>query len=176
MLSFGDIKTITLVGSTRFPKIWKEKQRELTLAGYIVHTVGLFGHQEGLDMSGPEKKLLDRVYLKKIFLSDAILVLNVDGYIGLGAWDEIFYAVAQRKEIRFLNPIVGEIKDAFVELCRLEGWSIIRKPVEDRTYPAVIAIEMIAPKKITMQLRNQSFMTINDEAKTISFSETHRVL
>ena len=97
--------TVTLVGSTKFPEVWIETQRELTLHGAIVHTVGLFGHQEKIDMNGPIKRMLDRVYLQKIRQSNCILVLNKNGYIGLGAWDEIFYAIAQQKGIYFLEPL-----------------------------------------------------------------------
>lgn len=101
-------RVVTLVGSTKFPDVWKEAQRELTMNGAIVHTVGLFGHQENIDMSGPLKRLIDRVYLQKIQQSTDILVLNKDGYIGLGAWDEIFYAIAHEKSIYFLEPLSDE--------------------------------------------------------------------
>ena len=97
--------TVTLVGSTKFPEVWKETQRLLTMKGAIVHTVGLFGHQENIDMNGSLKRLLDKVYLQKIRESESILVLNKDGYIGNGAWDEIFYAIACRKSIYFLEPL-----------------------------------------------------------------------
>ena len=105
---------ITLVGSTRFPDVWIAAQRHLTLAGCIVHTVGLFGHCENLDMSGPTKKMLDRMYLRKIELSHGILVLNKDGYIGLGAMDEISFALANAKLVSFLEPLDnGAANDMF---------------------------------------------------------------
>lgn len=112
--------TITLVGSTRFPDVWKEAARELSLLGWIVHTVHLFGHQEGIDMNGSIKRMLDAQYLQKIDASHAILVLNKDGYIGLGAWDEIFYAIAKRKEIYFLEPLSDECRKEYMEVCLLE--------------------------------------------------------
>lgn len=119
--------TITLVGSTKFPEIWIAAQRALTLAGCIVHTVGLFGHMEGIDMSGPTKKMLDRMYLQKILTSDGIVVLNKDGYIGLGAWDEICFALAYGKLISFMEP-VRVCSDELIALARIENqtYSAIR--------------------------------------------------
>lgn len=115
-----NIPIITLVGSTKWPDLWLQYQSSLLLAGYIVNTVGLFGHHTGLDMAGPDKKLLDRVYLKKIIMSDSILVLNHQGYIGLGAWDEIFLAIAYRKMIKFIEPVNEDCLKMISTLCTLE--------------------------------------------------------
>ena len=40
----GRFKAITLCGSTRFRDEYMEAQKRLTLEGYIVISVGLFGH------------------------------------------------------------------------------------------------------------------------------------
>ena len=42
----GKYKVITLCGSTRFKEDFLEQQKLLTLQGYIVISVGLFGHPE----------------------------------------------------------------------------------------------------------------------------------
>ncbi len=53
---------ITLCGSTRFKDEFLEMQKQLTLKGYIVLTVGLFGHSgdnevwEGMDEVEKEGK------------------------------------------------------------------------------------------------------------------------
>jgi hypothetical protein len=65
-----------LCGSTRFQREYETAQRDETLAGRIVLTVGLFGHHEGLDMDGPVKAMLDELHLAKIDLADEILVLD----------------------------------------------------------------------------------------------------
>ncbi len=51
--------------------------RAETLAGRICIGVGLFGHQEVLDMGGSVKAMLDELHLRKIDLADEILVLDV---------------------------------------------------------------------------------------------------
>jgi hypothetical protein len=161
-ISDNDIKTITLVGSTRFPEVWAKAMRDLTIAGNIVHTVGLFGHQEDLDMNSPLKRLLDRVYLKKIRQSDKIFVLNKDGYIGMGAWDEIMYAIAQDKEIVFLEPLSSELKDDFLELCRLEGWEIIGQPDIPNQHSEVYAINRVSSRLFDVALKNNGTLEIRD--------------
>lgn len=71
----GFPKIITLIGSTRFADEYTRMTRELTLQGHIVISVGLFGHQEGLDMDGkdaPVKEMLDELHLRKIDLCDEV--------------------------------------------------------------------------------------------------------
>jgi hypothetical protein len=47
------------------------------------------------------KSKLDELHLRKIDLSDEILVLNVGGYIGDSTKNEIEYAKANSKRIRY---------------------------------------------------------------------------
>ncbi len=47
---------------------------------------------------------MSRLHLKKIALSDAIFVVNVDGYIGGSTKKEIDYARSLNKEIFYLEP------------------------------------------------------------------------
>ncbi len=69
-------KIITLCGSRRFKEAYEKANKELTLAGNIVISVGMLGHQEGLDMDGPVKKGLDELHLRKIDLADEVFVVN----------------------------------------------------------------------------------------------------
>ena len=112
---------VTLVGSTRFPELFEEANKELTRLGWIVFSVTEYGHLNGMDMSGPIKKQLDMLYLKKIDLSDAIFVLNKDQYIGLGAWDEICFAISRRKTIYFLERLNDTCREYFKKVTQLEG-------------------------------------------------------
>lgn len=98
---------VTLCGSTRFGDAFKDALRSETLAGKIVLSVGLLGHSEGIDMSGPVKASLDDLHKRKIDLSDEILVLNVGGYVGASTRSEIEYAKAHGKVIRYLEPLEG---------------------------------------------------------------------
>lgn len=93
----------TLCGSTRFREQFERVNRELTLAGEIVISVGLFGHEESLDMGGEVKRRLDELHFRKIDISDGIFVINPGGYVGESTRREIAYARKCGKTIRFLE-------------------------------------------------------------------------
>ena len=79
----NNYKVITLCGSTRFRAEYERVQKELTLQGNIVISVGLFGHS-GDDEVGKDgvKEMLDEMHLAKIDMADEIFVINPGGYIG----------------------------------------------------------------------------------------------
>ena len=49
------------------------------------------------------KKMLDGMHRQKIDMSDAIFVINVNGYIGESTKNEIEYAKSKNKEIIYLE-------------------------------------------------------------------------
>ena len=117
-------KVITLCGSTRFKEEFLEAQKRLTLEGYVVISVGLFGHSGDDEVwTKGVKDMLDRQHLAKIDLADEIYVINVDGYIGDSTRREIAYAEFKGKSITYLESCrkpslydnyaaLGELHDA----------------------------------------------------------------
>lgn len=103
----GKYKVITLCGSTRFKEQFMEVQKRLTLEGYIVISVGLFGHAgdqevwDGMDEGtlSKTKEMLDDMHKRKIDMADEIYVINVGGYIGDSTRSEIQYAEAHGKPV-----------------------------------------------------------------------------
>jgi hypothetical protein len=93
----------TLVGSSRFPAAHADVMRKLTLMGFAVIPLGLYGHMEGMDMDGPDKALVDALHLDKIDASDGIFVVNPEGYIGASTSAEIAHAVAAGKDVIYLD-------------------------------------------------------------------------
>lgn len=63
-----------LCGSTRFKAAFEEAARSETLAGRVVLSVGVFGHQEASPLPDHVKVELDRLHLEKIDLADEVLV------------------------------------------------------------------------------------------------------
>lgn len=100
-------KIVCLCGSTRFKEEFIRANRDETLKGNIVLSVGMFGHQEGIDMNGPVKQKLDELHLRKIDRADEVLVLNVGNYIGESTRREIYYAASTGKPVRYLEPVDG---------------------------------------------------------------------
>lgn len=103
----GKYKVITLCGSTKFKDEYMKAQKNLTLQGNIVISVGLFGHS-GDDEVWTEgtKEMLDNMHKRKIDMADEIFVINVGGYIGESTMSEIEYAIRNGKKVNYLEPVV----------------------------------------------------------------------
>lgn len=98
----GNYKVITLCGSTRFKEDFERVNKNLTLLGYIVISVGCFGHA-GDVFTEEQKVMLDDIHKRKIDMSDAIYVINKDGYIGSSTRSEIKYAREHGKQVIFME-------------------------------------------------------------------------
>jgi len=99
-------KVITLCGSTKFKDEFLQVQKELTLKGNIVISVGLFGHADGEfeNIITPEVKLmLDDMHKRKIDMADEIFVINKNRYIGDSTKSEIEYAIKIHKKVNYLE-------------------------------------------------------------------------
>ena len=102
----GKYKVITLCGSTKFKDEFIETQKQLSLAGNIVISVGLFGHSGDAEVWNEGiKEMLDDMHKRKIDMADEIFVINKGGYIGSSTRSEIEYATAHGKKINYLEPI-----------------------------------------------------------------------
>lgn len=106
-------QVITLCGSTKFKDEFIRIQKELTLQGNIVISVGLFGHSgdnevwDNTDIGSYSKTklMLDEMHKQKIEMSDAIYVINPNGYIGDSTKNEIIFAFDRNKKVMSLEPI-----------------------------------------------------------------------
>ena len=104
-------KVITLCGSTRFKDEFLKVQKDLTLQGNIVISVGLFVHSGDSEVwenmnegtLTKTKEMLDDMHKRKIDMADEIFVINVDGYIGESTKSEIEYAKSLGKKVNYLE-------------------------------------------------------------------------
>lgn len=107
----GNYRVVTLCGSTRFKDEFLKVQKDLTLKGIIVISVGLFGHSgdsevwENMDEGTitKTKEMLDDMHKRKIDMADEIFVINVGGYIGESTKSEIEYAKSHGKKVNYLE-------------------------------------------------------------------------
>lgn len=94
---------VTLCGSTRFKNEFNDANFWLTLSDYIVLSVGSFLHSDNdpeiKDFIIEHKEQLDHLHKKKIDMSDAIMVIDVNGYIGDSTRSEIAHALEKGKTI-----------------------------------------------------------------------------
>jgi hypothetical protein len=102
----GNYKVITLCGSTKFKEEFMEAQKQLTLQGNLVISVGLFGHSGDNEVwTEGTKEMLDDMHKRKIDMADEIFVINKNGYIGSSTKSEIEYAYKTGKKINYLEPL-----------------------------------------------------------------------
>ena len=93
----------SLCGSIKFKEEFLKIQEKLTLNGNIVLTPNFFQSIKKEDINEQTKKMLDEMHKQKIDMSDAIYVINVNGYIGESTKNEIEYAKSKNKEILYLE-------------------------------------------------------------------------
>lgn len=95
---------VTLCGSTKFKEEFLKVQKELTLQGNIVISVGLFGHSGDKEVWEEDtKEMLDDMHKRKIDMANEIYVINKGGYIGSSTKSEIEYAKSVGKGIKYLE-------------------------------------------------------------------------
>ena len=96
------MKTVTLCGSMKFAK-------EMQRIAFLLETKRHFNVLqcvypiEGLEPSGRERVFLESAHLRRIELSDAIYVVDIEGYNGNQVSNEIAFAKANGKEILFYS-------------------------------------------------------------------------
>lgn len=93
-----EIKVVTICGSMRYSKEMIKIARELELKrGYAV--LQCVYNFDGVENQEEDMSIFDKLHKKKIDISDAIYVVNIDGYIGNSTKNEIAYARKNGKEV-----------------------------------------------------------------------------
>lgn len=99
----GDRRIITLSGSTRFMKEFKEVEMDLTLKGEIVLPPAIYGKSEGITYPEKMARELFELHLDKIRISNGIFVIDVGGYIGESTKKEIDFAKSIGKSVEYYS-------------------------------------------------------------------------
>ena len=99
-----EIKVITICGSMRYSKKMMKIAEELELKeGYAV--IQCVYNVDGQKYEGIDASILDKIHTKKIDISDAIYVVNIDGYIGNSTKNEIEYAKNNGKKVIYHEKV-----------------------------------------------------------------------
>ena len=117
---------VTLCGSARFEDHFKTWNEALTMAGHTVFSLTRYASEKGKKewYSEAEKLALDAAHKRKINASEAVLVLNVFGYMGPSTLAEVEHAKARGKQLYALeswgigNGIGGNHFDHVQAACR----------------------------------------------------------
>lgn len=99
------MKIITLCGSLKFKKEMMEIAEKMALDGNCVLTP-VYPVLENYKRTDRQLELLKEAHFKKIELSDSILVVNINNYIGNSTNLEIEYARKLGKEIIYYIDLI----------------------------------------------------------------------
>lgn len=103
------MKIITVCGSMKFVKEMMEISEKVELQGNVV-LMPIYNPSRPNKEAFTNKEIiiLDKMHRERIKLSDAILVVDVDGYIGNSTKNEIEYAKSLNKEILYYTDLKKE--------------------------------------------------------------------
>ena len=99
------MKIITLCGSLEFQKEMMKVAEKIALDGYCVLTP-VYPVLENMERTEEQLIKLKEAHFKRIELSDAILVVNINNYIGESTKLEIDYAKKLGKEILYYSNLI----------------------------------------------------------------------
>ena len=93
-------KIVTICGSMKFKNKMMEIAKELEIKNKYIVIQCVYSNEK---FDEREQQILADIHYNKIEISDAIFVVNVDGYIGSSTNKEIEYAKKLGKEIMYLE-------------------------------------------------------------------------
>ncbi|MBE6894578.1 MAG: hypothetical protein E7483_03140 [Ruminococcaceae bacterium] len=100
------MKTLTMCGSMRFEKEMQQIAFLLeTRYGFNVLQC-TYSNKNPTEM---EKENIVKAHNKKIDLSDAVYIVDIDNHIGISVQSEIEYAVNKNKEIIYHSAFISDI-------------------------------------------------------------------
>lgn len=99
------MKIITVCGSYRFRREMAEVAEILTLAGNCVLMPNELTRDSKDDYTEEEARMIDLMHKEKIRISDAIIIVNVGGYVGKSTQSEIDFAEGLGKEIMYYSDL-----------------------------------------------------------------------
>ena len=101
------MKVIILCGSLKFQKDMMIVAEKMALEGNCILTP-VYPILENCERTDEQLEKFKQAHFKKIELSDAILVINVNNYIGNSTNLEIEYAKKLEKEIIYYTDLIKE--------------------------------------------------------------------
>ena len=100
------MKIITVCGSMKYKKEMMEITEKFALEGNCMITPIYLTKSTKDEYTAEDSITLGKIHREKIKLSDAILVVNVDTYIGGATKSEIEYAKSLNKEIIYYTDLI----------------------------------------------------------------------
>jgi len=100
---------ITICGSLKFQQEMMTMAEKMTFLGHCVITP-IFPISQNISHTPEQLQKLKNAHLQRIDISDAILVINVNNYIGDSTRLEIDYAKQHNKQVWYYTNIMQELE------------------------------------------------------------------
>lgn len=100
------MKVITVCGSYKFKREMVEVTEMMTLKGNCMIMPNDLTKTGKDAYTEEEIAMIDKMHKEKIKISDAILVVDVNGYVGSSTKSEIDYAKSLNKEIIYYSDLI----------------------------------------------------------------------
>ena len=139
------MKTVTICGSMKFET---EMQRIAFLleTKHNMNVLQCVYNVDNLDITPMEQVSLENAHYRKIELSDAIYVVDIQGYIGNQVSKEIAFAKSKGKKVIFHSPLADILhvsKQGAVLATQFgDGWSNTIYPT-NASYMATMAVAKV---------------------------------
>ncbi len=102
------MKIITICGSIKYQREMIKISEVMELRGNCVLPIIYPARESKDDYTKEEFAMFDKMHKEKIKLSDAILVVNKDNYIGTSTKQEIDFAKSLNKEIIYYTDLLEQ--------------------------------------------------------------------
>lgn len=100
------MKIVTICGSMKFETEMK-RIAFLLETKYDMNVLQCVYNVDNLDITPMEQGALENAHYRKIEISDAIYVVDIQGYIGKQVSKEIAFAKSKGKEVIFHSSYIG---------------------------------------------------------------------
>ena len=101
------MKIITVCGSLKFKDEIMQITEKMALQGDCMLSIVYPTKKDKDAYTDEEKEILGKMHKERIKISDAILVVNIDNYIGSSTISEIEFAKKLNKEIIYYTDIIN---------------------------------------------------------------------
>lgn len=94
---------VCIIGSSKFKAQQLGVAQRETLRGKIVLLPGFWHHVDMVPITDEQKRMIDELTLRKIDMADEVLVVNLNGYVGVSTQKGIDYAKLVDKPVKYLE-------------------------------------------------------------------------
>jgi hypothetical protein len=152
---------ITLCGSAKYEAYWHEANKLLGLAGHICYSLMTFPSIEGSKSwyTPDQKWMLDLAHFAKIEESDAVVMLNIDNYLGESSTRELLWARMRNKKVFWTiyrdNPRITETDFPVIGALIRKGsfrygdnWNELLENVKQKQMPSAVSDNSIPHQQV----------------------------